>query len=99
MASSALEEAGVPYYRRFEGGGVERAMPAIPAEIPGVFWCVYVPSEVSSKAKRLLNTLPVNNFIGGYSETPEDVRNHRIIIGVLIAIVLLFVFWQFVLER
>jgi hypothetical protein len=60
MAAAALENAGVPYYRREESsGGLSFAMPAAPSPGPGTWWRIEVPAAVVDRAEEILNGLPM----------------------------------------
>jgi hypothetical protein len=60
IVAAAFEENGIPFYRRQDAGGVERAMPAAPSEFFGVFWSIYVPAAVEADARSVLERLPVD---------------------------------------
>jgi hypothetical protein len=55
---AALEDNGIPHYRRMDSGGVEQAMPVAPADFPGVFWSIYVPQGVLAEASEILSEMP-----------------------------------------
>jgi len=60
MATSALEEAGVPHYRQVQSSsGLSLAMPVAPSAGPGVYWVVRVPEEAATTAKSVLDSLPL----------------------------------------
>jgi hypothetical protein len=61
MVSQALEEARIPYYRMEEDlGGLQLAMPAMPAQGLGIQYVLIVPGQMESQARALLGTLPLN---------------------------------------
>ncbi len=60
MVANALKEAGVPHYKRVETGGIELAMPVSPAQGPGVWYLVCVPTKAAPKARQIIATLPVS---------------------------------------
>jgi hypothetical protein len=61
MLADALTQQGVPFYRREESfSGVQFAMPAFPAQMPGVFFSVYVPEEAAEDARSVLAELPID---------------------------------------
>jgi hypothetical protein len=62
LVASSLEQARIPHYRRSEIlGGPELAMPAAPAQGPGLTWTVRVPSSRAPEAMDLIHELPVRN--------------------------------------
>jgi len=60
MVCGALEEQGVPFYRRMEAGGIEVAMPSPAAPGPGVTFTVWVPRQAEGEAREVLESLPVD---------------------------------------
>ncbi len=61
IATSALEENGVPFYKEFEtSSGLRLAMPFQPAMAPGCFYSVFVPTVYADEAKEILNGLPID---------------------------------------
>ncbi len=76
MAASALEEAGVPHYRREESSaGLTFAMPAAPSSGPGVWWAIVVPAAAVDRAEEVLETLPIprdeSPGVWDFKPTPE----------------------------
>ena len=62
----ALTRAGVPHYERQESfSGVQFAMPAFPAQGPGVFFAVFVPEEAAEGARAILAELPIEHELPG----------------------------------
>ena len=60
MVCGALEEQGIPFYRRVESGGIEQAMPAPAAPGPGVAFTVWVPRQAETEAREVLESLPLD---------------------------------------
>lgn len=72
MAAEALEQAGLPFYRREENiTGIQLAMPAMPAQAPGMMFLVIVAEESAGQARAIIEELPISQ-----STEPEFWANH-----------------------
>lgn len=59
LAAAALEEAGIPHYRREDSyRGLTPFIPAKPLAGPGPWWVIYVPEAVAEEARSILERLP-----------------------------------------
>lgn len=89
--AAALDAEEIPYFRRTDAGGVERAMPFAPSEFPGVFWSIYVPSEAADDARELLNEMAFDpDRDRDWQPTEIDRRNwHRFLLAIVAAVVVL----------
>ncbi|HAM53028.1 MAG TPA: hypothetical protein DCP92_20875 [Nitrospiraceae bacterium] len=59
MATNALTEANIPYYMQEDtSSGVRLAMPISTAMGPGLWWTLFVPERLVSKAQEVLEQLP-----------------------------------------
>jgi hypothetical protein len=91
--AAALDEKGIPYFRRMDAGGVEQAMPAAPAEFFGTFWSVYVPVEMTEEAKTTLEGMPFDSQRDEkWQPTAKDQRNWRrfVVVFTVTAAVVMF---------
>ena len=61
MLVDALDQERIPHYEKQErGGGGRFAMPALPMQGPGVFFCVFVPDASAEDARAVLAELRVS---------------------------------------
>jgi len=59
MASEALKEKNIPFYRQSESSsGIRTAMPAQPTMGPGTWYSILVPEIAVEDAKAILAELP-----------------------------------------
>lgn len=60
MVADALEQAGIPYYRRLDELGLgELAMPVMPACGPGALYVYYTAPAVATRAREVIAGLPL----------------------------------------
>src|SRR5438552_694459 len=58
--ADALQQAGIPFYRRIWAGGIEQAQPALPAAFPGLFYLIKVPAAYTEQAQHVIAPLTEN---------------------------------------
>lgn len=86
LIAAAFEENGIPFYRRTDGGGVELAMPAAPSQFLGIFWSIYVPGELESEAREIIEGSLVDpERESKWEPSPADVRRWHYFVAAVTA--------------
>lgn len=101
MVANALEEAGLPFYRRQESSsGLEFAMPVAGSSGPGIFWIVRVPLSAEEEAKEIIKSLPVsqdlNPGVWDFGAAPRTKSIWRVVSLIMVVGFLISVGWQLV---
>ena len=101
MVANALEEAGIPFYRRQESSaGLEFAMPVAGSSAPGLFWLIRVPLAAADEAKEIIASLPVsqdlNPGVWDFGAAPRTKTIWRAVSLVFVIGFLVSVGWQLI---
>jgi hypothetical protein len=86
LIAAALEENGIPFYRRRDAGGVvgyEAPGPGA-THFPGVFHSIYVPAELESEAREVIEGSLVDpEEESRWEPSPADRRQWRYFVAAL----------------
>jgi len=101
MAENALKDLDIPYFTQEEtSGGLRLAMPLATAMGPGVWWSLHVPEEYSERAKKVLETLPIdvtlNPDVWDFGPTSRVKKSWRIYALISLIITLIVIIYQLV---